>query len=55
MRLPALTVKTERREFTGVAEDIDEHGALLVRTPAGLEKVVAGDVEQLRPRVTSRS
>ncbi len=50
-----VLVKTERREFTGVAEDIDENGALLVRTAGGLEKVVAGDVEQLRPRVPSRS
>jgi BirA family biotin operon repressor/biotin-[acetyl-CoA-carboxylase] ligase len=45
-----VLVKTERREFTGIAEDIDEIGALLVRTPTGLERVVAGDVEQLRTR-----
>lgn len=45
-----VLVKTERREFTGIAEDIDESGALLVRTEAGLERVIAGDVEQLRPR-----
>ena len=30
--------------FTGVAEDIDEGGALLVRTEDGLRRVLAGDV-----------
>ena len=45
-----VLVKTERREFTGIAEDIDQSGALLVRTEAGVERVIAGDVEQLRPR-----
>ena len=30
--------------FTGVAEDIDEAGALLVRTEGGLRRVLAGDV-----------
>lgn len=45
-----VLVKTERREFTGIAEDIDESGALLIRTVNGLERVVAGDVEQLRAR-----
>ncbi len=30
--------------FTGVAEDIDETGALLVRTEGGLRRVLAGDV-----------
>ena len=30
--------------FAGVAEDIDNDGALLVRTAAGLRKVLAGDV-----------
>jgi BirA family biotin operon repressor/biotin-[acetyl-CoA-carboxylase] ligase len=44
-----VLVKAERRELRGVAEDIDETGALLVRTPEGvLEKILAGDVEQLR-------
>jgi BirA family biotin operon repressor/biotin-[acetyl-CoA-carboxylase] ligase len=28
----------------GVAEDIDETGALLVRTPAGLTRIISGDV-----------
>lgn len=31
-------------EFTGVAEDIDETGALLVRTEGELRRVLAGDV-----------
>jgi BirA family transcriptional regulator, biotin operon repressor / biotin---[acetyl-CoA-carboxylase] ligase len=47
-----VLVRTERREFRGRAEDIDEVGALLVRTPDGLERVVAGDVEQIRPRLS---
>ncbi len=38
------------RELTGVAEDVDAGGALLVRTAHGLERVLAGDVELLRPR-----
>ena len=37
-------------DLTGVAEDVDEAGALLVRTPTGLERVIAGDVEMLRRR-----
>ncbi len=45
-----VLVKTERAELRGVAEDIDEGGALLVRTEGGLERVLAGDVEQLKPR-----
>lgn len=32
------------QRLTGVAEDIDGDGALLVRTATGLEKVLAGDV-----------
>lgn len=35
-------------KFTGVAEDIDTDGALLVRTDHGVEKVLAGDVS-IRP------
>ena len=50
-----VLVKTERREFTGVAEDVDDAGALLVRTTEGLERVLSGDVEQLRPRGAARS
>jgi BirA family biotin operon repressor/biotin-[acetyl-CoA-carboxylase] ligase len=47
-----VLVKTERNELRGVAEDLDDEGGLLVRTPTGqLERITAGDVEQLRPRV----
>ena len=45
-----VMVRTEGRELTGVAEDLDEQGALLVRTGAGVERVFAGDVHLLRPR-----
>ncbi|MCY1077662.1 biotin--[acetyl-CoA-carboxylase] ligase [Archangium lansingense] len=46
-----VLVRTDRSELRGVAEDIDVSGALLVRTAGGsLERVLAGDVEQLRPR-----
>ena len=45
-----VRVRLERSELVGVAEDIDEVGALLVRVEGGrLERVLAGDVEQLRP------
>ena len=47
-----VLVRTERQEFRGLAEDIDTAGALLVRTEDGsVERVLAGDVERLRPRV----
>jgi BirA family biotin operon repressor/biotin-[acetyl-CoA-carboxylase] ligase len=46
-----VLVRTDRREFRGLAEDIDPSGALLVRTEDGsVERVLAGDVERLRPR-----
>jgi BirA family biotin operon repressor/biotin-[acetyl-CoA-carboxylase] ligase len=45
-----VLVKVDGRELAGVAEDIDETGALLVRTAAGLERVLSGDVQLLRPR-----
>ncbi len=46
-----VLVRTDRQELRGRAEDIDPSGALLVRTEGGsLERVLAGDVEQLRPR-----
>ena len=35
--------------FAGVAKDIDADGALLVETPGGLRRVLAGDVS-FRPR-----
>ena len=38
-----------QEQFAGVAEDIDEDGALLVRTDTGLRRVLAGDVS-IRPR-----
>jgi BirA family biotin operon repressor/biotin-[acetyl-CoA-carboxylase] ligase len=45
-----VTVRTDGREIVGIAEDIDEAGALLVRGPAGLERILAGDVALLRRR-----
>ena len=45
-----VRVQEAARELRGVAEDIDDAGALLVRTPAGVERVLAGDVALLRPR-----
>ncbi|MGZ6096983.1 MAG: biotin--[acetyl-CoA-carboxylase] ligase [Myxococcaceae bacterium] len=50
-----VLVKSERRELRGVAEDIDIDGALLLRTEDGVERVLAGDVEQVRPRVRPSS
>ncbi len=51
-----VLVRTDRREFRGHAEDIDESGALLVRVEDGsLERVLAGDVERLRPRVPGKA
>lgn len=51
-----VLVRTDRQELRGVAEDIDPSGALLVRTADGtLERVLAGDVEQLRPRTARRA
>lgn len=48
-----VLVRTDRQELRGVAEDVDDSGALLVRTAEDrLERVLAGDVEQLRPRVS---
>jgi BirA family biotin operon repressor/biotin-[acetyl-CoA-carboxylase] ligase len=46
-----VLVKAERREIRGRAEDIDVDGALLLRTEGGLERVLVGDVEQVRTRV----
>jgi BirA family transcriptional regulator, biotin operon repressor / biotin---[acetyl-CoA-carboxylase] ligase len=45
-----VIVRAEGREIAGTAEDIDEAGALLVRGPAGVERILAGDVLLLRPR-----
>lgn len=45
-----VRVQLDGRELTGVAEDIDEEGALLVRTEHTVERVLSGDVEHLRAR-----
>ena len=46
-----VLVRGEQRELRGIAEDLDDSGALLLRTPDGkLERVLAGDVEQVRSR-----
>ena len=45
-----VRVRTGDRGVEGLAEDIDASGALLVRTPAGIERILSGDVELLRPR-----
>lgn len=41
------------RNFSGVAIDIDQDGALLVQTAAGIERVLAGDVS-IRPRIKDK-
>lgn len=47
-----VLVKSEYREIRGVAVDIDDDGALRIRTGDGTEeRVLAGDVEEVRPRV----
>ncbi len=46
----AVSALADGREVLGTAEDIDETGALLVRTDDGLERILAGDVTHLRPR-----
>jgi BirA family biotin operon repressor/biotin-[acetyl-CoA-carboxylase] ligase len=45
-----VAVRADGREIVGTAEDIDEQGALLVRTPERVERILAGDVQLLRPR-----
>ncbi len=45
----AVAVQVEGRVVRGTAEDLDETGALLVRTEDGLERVTSGDVKLLRP------
>ncbi|HVO19115.1 MAG TPA: biotin--[acetyl-CoA-carboxylase] ligase [Anaeromyxobacter sp.] len=45
-----VVVRTEEREFEGLAEDIDAGGALLVRTGTRRHRIVAGDVRLLRAR-----
>jgi BirA family biotin operon repressor/biotin-[acetyl-CoA-carboxylase] ligase len=45
-----VRVRVDEGELAGTAEDIDDAGALLVRTASGLERVLAGDVRLVRPR-----
>jgi BirA family biotin operon repressor/biotin-[acetyl-CoA-carboxylase] ligase len=49
-----VAVRTEGREIAGRAEDVDEAGALLVRTDAGVERILSGDVVHLRSPSTAR-
>jgi BirA family biotin operon repressor/biotin-[acetyl-CoA-carboxylase] ligase len=44
-----IRVEADGGEITGVAEDIDESGALLVRHAGGLARIVSGDVRMARP------
>ena len=46
----AVALQAHDRTVTGVADGVDEHGALLLRTPHGIERFVSGDVSL---RVTS--
>lgn len=45
-----ILVKAEGKELRGVAEDIDPSGALLLRVGDRTERVLSGDVEQVRAR-----
>ena len=38
------------KTFSGLAVDIDEDGALLVKTPREVKRVLAGDVS-IRPKI----
>jgi len=45
-----VSVETGTQPIVGIAEDIDESGALLLRTEnGGLQRIFAGDVEHVRP------
>jgi BirA family biotin operon repressor/biotin-[acetyl-CoA-carboxylase] ligase len=44
-----VMVRSENKELKGVAEDMDASGALLLRVGDRIERVLTGDVEQLRP------
>jgi BirA family biotin operon repressor/biotin-[acetyl-CoA-carboxylase] ligase len=46
----AVRVRVGDEEVEGVAEDVDEAGALLVRSGGGLRRVLSGDVTMLRAR-----
>jgi BirA family transcriptional regulator, biotin operon repressor / biotin---[acetyl-CoA-carboxylase] ligase len=45
-----VLVRADQRELRGIAEDIDSSGALLLRVGDKLERVLSGDVEQVRSR-----
>ncbi len=45
-----VVAQADGRDVAGVAEDVDETGALLVRTASGLERIASGDVQVLRAR-----
>ncbi len=45
-----VLVRVDQKELRGLAEDIDEGGALLLRVGDRVERVLSGDVEQLRAR-----
>ncbi|MFZ5445791.1 MAG: biotin--[acetyl-CoA-carboxylase] ligase [Myxococcota bacterium] len=45
-----VLVRADQRELRGIAEDIDDAGALLLRVGDRLERVLSGDVEQVRAR-----
>jgi len=45
-----VLVRSDASELRGVAEDIDESGALILRAADGVHRIFAGDVEQVRQR-----
>jgi len=45
-----VSVQADGREVAGIAIDLDEDGALLVRDRSGVQRILAGDVTLLRPR-----
>jgi BirA family transcriptional regulator, biotin operon repressor / biotin---[acetyl-CoA-carboxylase] ligase len=47
-----VTATGQQGLITGIAEDIDDTGALLVRTGVGIVRVVAGDVHLITPAAT---
>lgn len=44
-----VEVTTARETITGVADDVDDNGCLVVTGPAGRATVAAGDVHHVRP------
>ena len=45
-----VLVRADNKELRGIAEDIDATGALLLRVAGKLERILSGDVEQVRSR-----